>query len=276
MSSATANDEEHQNAALDELLAKLQRKKRVLKGAVGEQFETAAGMDVKELVRLLKGSSASEVASYFTAHASLAGVLDRAAGTGTYKIVISDHVDELRETTHGYGKHGSRPPADYLEAFRIFVESNMNTMPALLVVTQRPRDLKREDLRQLKLALDAQGFGETSVQTAWRDQKNEDVAATIIGYIRKLAIGSPLVPYGERVERAAQRLKLAHKFTAPQNTWLQRIADQVKVEVVVDRDSLDRGAFKTHGGFAALDKRFDGKLESLLGELAEEVWRDAG
>jgi type I restriction enzyme, R subunit len=207
----TATDEEHQRAALDELLAKLQRKKRVLKGAVAEQFETAAGMDIKELVRLLKGAGTSEVASYFTKHAGLATFLDRAAGTGNYTTVVSDRVDELREITRGYGKHGSRPPADYLEAFRAFVESNINTMPALLVITQRPRDLKREDLRQLKLALDLEGFGETSVQTAWRDQKNEDVAATIIGYIRRLALGSPLVPYAERVERAVQRLKQKNK-----------------------------------------------------------------
>ena len=271
----TASDEEHRREALDELLAKLQRKKRVLKGVVADAFETAAGMDAAELLRLLKGGTA-DASSYFAAHPSVAAFLDQAAGTGTYKIVVSEHVDQLREVVRGYGKHGSRPPADYLEAFRSFVTSNMNKMPALLVVTQRPRDLKREDLRQLKLALDLEGFGETSVQTAWRDQKNEDIAATIVGYIRKLALGSPLVPYGERVDRAVAKLKQAHKFTTPQGTWLQRIADQVKIEVVVDRDSLDRGAFGAHGGFTRMNKVFDGTLDALLGELAEEVWKDAG
>lgn len=200
----------------------------------------------------------------------------QAPGTGTYKIVVSDHVDPLREVVRGYGKHGSRPPADYLEAFRAFVTSNMNALPALLVVTQRPRDLKREDLRRLELALDLEGFGETSVQTAWREQMNEDIAATIIGYIRKLALGSPLVPYGERVDRAVAKLKQAHKFTTPQVTWLQRIADQVKIETVVDRDSLDRRAFVAHGGFARMNKVFDGTLDARLGELADEVWKDAG
>lgn len=272
----TAKDEEHRRAALEELLAKLQRKKRVLKGDVAAQFETAAGMDVKELVRMLKRAEPGEAAAYFTAHTGLASFLDRAAGTAPYKIVVSDHADQLREVSRGYGEHGSRPPQDYLDAFRAFITQNMNKMPALLVVTQRPRDLKREDLRQLKLALDQEGFGETAVQTAWRDGRNEDVAATIIGYIRKLALGSPLVPYGERVDRALQRLKAAHGFTAPQITWLERIAKQVKLEIVVDRDSLDRGAFSTAGGFAMMNKRFDGKLESLLGELAEEVWKDAG
>jgi type I restriction enzyme R subunit len=114
------------------------------------------------------------------------------------------------------------------------------------------------------------------VQTAWRDQKNEDVAATIVGYIRQAALGSPLVPYGERVDRAIARMRRAHKFTDPQLKWLDRIAKQVKLETVVDKASLDAGQFKTDGGFARLNKVFDGKLESILGELADEVWKDAG
>jgi type I restriction enzyme R subunit len=156
------------------------------------------------------------------------------------------------------------------------VESNLNKLPALLVVTQRPRDLTREDLRKLRLALDQEGFSEKSVQTAWRDQKNEDVAATIVGYIRQAALGSPLVPYAERVDRAVQRLKKAHKFTDPQTKWLERIAKGMKLETVVDRASLDVAQFKAEGGFTRLNKVFDNKLESLLGELADEVWKDAG
>lgn len=98
----------------------------------------------------------------------------------------------------------------------------------------------------------------------------------IVGYIRQLALGSPLMQYAERVDRAVQRLRKAHRFTDPQSKWLDRIAKQVKIETVVDRTSLDAGQFKTDGGFARLNKVFDGQLESLLGELADEVWKDAG
>ena len=115
-----------------------------------------------------------------------------------------------------------------------------------------------------------------SRQTAWREQKNEDVAATIIGYIRQLALGSPLLPYAERVDHAIGRLRKAHRFTDSQADWLERIGDQVKIETVVDRKALDRGQFQAKGGFARLNKVFDGKLEAVLGELAEEVWKDAG
>lgn len=114
------------------------------------------------------------------------------------------------------------------------------------------------------------------MQTAWREQKNEDIAATIVGYIRQLALGSPLMPYSERVDRAVQRLRKAHNFTDPPSKWLDRIAKQVKLETVVDRASFDAGQFKADGGFARLNKVFDGKLETILGELADEVWKDAG
>jgi type I restriction enzyme R subunit len=269
-------DEDFRRLSLDEFLAKLQRKKRSLTGEAEERFQTAAGMGVQELAQFFKKSAVGDVADYLKNHPALAAFLDRTVGGGPYKTVISERVDELREVARGYGNHGSRRPGDYLEAFRAFVENNLNKLPALLVVTQRPRDLTREDLRKLRLALDEEGFGEKSVQTAWRDQKNEDIAATIVGYIRQLALGSPLMPYAERVDRALARLRKAHRFTDPQTKWLDRIAKQVKLETVVDRASLDAGQFKTDGGFARLNKVFDGKLESLLGELAEEVWKDAG
>ncbi len=269
-------EEEHRREAIEEFLAKLQRKKRAFKGEAETRFETAAGMDVKDLLDFLKGSSVGAAADYLTKHSALAPFLDKTVGTAAYRTVVSEKLDELREVTHGYGPDGRGRPGDYLEAFRAFVETNVNKLPALLVVTQRPRDLTREDLRKLKLALDLEGFSEKSVQTAWRQQKNEDVAATIVGYIRQLALGSPLVPYGERVDHAVQRLRKTHKFSDPQSKWLDRIARQVKLETVVDRASLDDGQFKTEGGFARLNKVFDGKLDTLLGELAEEVWKDAG
>jgi type I restriction enzyme R subunit len=269
-------EDELRRISLDELIAKLQRKKRTLQGENEERFKSAAGMAPQELAVFLKEGSLGDAAEYFKSHPALAPFLDRATGKGAYKMIVSELADEVREVTYGYGPHGNRPPGDYLEAFRAFVETNVNKLPALLVVTQRPRDLTREDLRQLKLLLDQEGFSERAVQTAWRDQKNEDIAATIVGYIRQLALGSPLVPYAERVDRAVARLKKQHKFTDPQVKWLERIAKQVKLETVLDRASLDAGQFKTDGGFARLNKVFDGKLETLLGELADQVWTDAG
>ena len=93
-----------------------------------------------------------------------------------------------------------------------------------------------------------------------------------------MTVSSRVPPHGElnAITRAVQRLRKAHQFTDPQSKWLERIAKQVKLETVVDPAYLDSGRFKTDGGFARLNKVFDGKLEAILGELAEEVWKDAG
>jgi type I restriction enzyme R subunit len=270
-------DQEFREESLRELVAKLQRKKGRLKGEREERVEAAAGMPVKELVAFLKQASAGDAADWLTKHAAIATYLDDASGSVPYRMIVSEHVDEVREIKRGYGKQSNARPADYLESFKSFLEGNLNKIPALLVVTQRPRDLTREDLRQLKLMLDQEGYTEKALQSAWTESKNEDFAATIIGYIRQLALGSPLVPYGERVDHALQRLRKKHAFTDPQRKWLDRIASQVKHDHIVDTELLEKGDLKAEGGgFTRLNKAFDGKLDALLKELAEEVWSDAG
>ena len=266
-------DQDRQES-LSEFIAKLQRKKRSVKGEAVEHLKTAAGMEVGELIKFLRDASPSAAADYLKSHASVSALLDRTTGGGGIKTVVSTHGDEVVEVGRGYGV--ATKPEDYLDGFRDFVNENMNKIPALLAVTQRPRELSREALRQLKLALDEAGYNEKALQTAWREAKNEDIAATIIGYIRQLALGSPLVPYDQRVDRAVQQVLMAHKFTDPQRKWLDRIAAQLKLETVVDRESIDAGQFKAHGGFDRLNKVFDSQLESLLGELADAVWEDAG
>ncbi len=266
--------EEARKESLDELIAKLQRKKRSLKGDVAQAVEDAAGMPINDLIEMLKHASVAEAAQWIAKHASTAPVLDAATGGGGYRVLVSHHHDEVREITRGYGEQ--KRPEDYLETFSRFLKENLNKLPALMVVTQRPRELTRADLRSLRMALDQLGFTETKLRTAWRETRNEDVAATIIGFVRQHALGSPLVAYDERVEAAYRRIIKTHKLTEPQRKWLERIAKQLKAETVVDRSSFNEGAFQDHGGFDRIDKVMGGKLESLLGELVDEVWSDAG
>ena len=64
-------------------------------------------------------------------------------------------------------------------------------------------------------------------------------------------------------------------WTRPQRQWLERIASQIKREVIVDQEALDRGQFQQHGGFARINKFFDGKLGRLLTQLHESIWASA-
>ena len=54
---------------------------------------------------------------------------------------------------------------------------------------QRPQELTREELRQLRLALEAEGFTDSKIKRAWVDATNQDIAASIMGHSRQAAIG---------------------------------------------------------------------------------------
>ncbi|WP_395822926.1 type I restriction-modification enzyme R subunit C-terminal domain-containing protein [Archangium minus] len=64
-------------------------------------------------------------------------------------------------------------------------------------------------------------------------------------------------------------------WTPPQKKWLEQIGNQLTANVVLDRQSFDSGAFKDHGGWAAMDKALEGRLEQVLGELVDHVWSPA-
>jgi type I restriction enzyme, R subunit len=85
------------------------------------------------------------------------------------------------------------------------------------------------------------------------------------------------VPYDVRVDGAVNKIMASRSFTPPQRDWLRRIGAQLKKEKIVDRTAIEEGeAFKSYGGWKSLDKVFGGALEQILGDLREEIWRDAG
>lgn len=207
------------------------------------------------------------------AHSGLGKILDWDPQGGQYFLPISHHPDRVMEVSRGYGT--AEKPEDFLDSFTAYVRNNLNTIAALTVVVQRPRELTRAQLRELRLELDRLGYSEANLRRAWQDAKNEDIAASIIGFVRQAAIGDALIPYEERVREAMKRILTGHPWTDPQRRWLKRIGEQIEREMVVDRESLDREPFQAHGGFNRLNKVFNGKLEAILSDINEELWRKA-
>ncbi|BAS57998.1 type I restriction enzyme EcoKI subunit R [Leptolyngbya boryana NIES-2135] len=257
---------------LDQLLAKLQRKRRHLSETQLSQLEAIAGVPVADLVGYLKQQKPDELRAWFEQRQSIGEILDRKDG-GVKPILISYHADELRGIERGYGT--AERPQDYLESFRAFLLDNLNKVPALIVVTQRPRDLTRSQLKEIRFLLDSEGYTEKNLQVAWQETTNEDIAASIIGFIRQAALGDALIPYSERVDRAMRKILASRSWTPPQRRWLERIGKQLKVEVIVDRESFDQGAFKADGGgFERLNKMFNGQLDEIVVEIREQLWED--
>ncbi len=196
----------------DQFLAKLQVKKRHLKGQAAQDFETKAGMSPEAFIQHLKTLSLAEVATWFTQHPDLGEILDRKADGNGPPLYVSDHPDAFLSTARGYGK--ANKPEDYLDAFKAFITSRSNDLPALMAVLTKPRDLTRKQLKELVVALDQAGFSETRLATAWREMSNQDIAARIVGYIRQAALGDAATLQWASGSRAADPARQAAEWSA--------------------------------------------------------------
>ncbi|MBI1311309.1 type I restriction-modification system endonuclease [bacterium] len=266
----TVDDDEPLQQIKDELTVRMAKRLQRLDEERTQHFETMTGLTRQQMMTQLRTSSPQEVREQLQQWPDLAPFLEKIVSQGR-QLILSDHEDSLRRVERGYGS-GVRPD-DYLESFRRFITENADAIPALIVVTQRPRELTRAQLRELRLLLDQEGFTETALRTAWQQTTNQDIAASIVGYIRYVALDQPLISHSERVQAAMQEIIGSRSWTAPQRQWLERIGKQLEQEVIVDREALDSGQFKAQGGFERLNKVFKGELESILNSITDGIWQ---
>ncbi len=265
----------HRAEIRDQILVKLRRRLRKLSGEARAQYEANAGEPPEATLKRLAEQPLDTCVVWIRSRPGLGRILDREPEAyAPRRIPISSHDDRIAEVVRGYGS--ADRPEDFLDGFTSYVRNNVNRIAALTVVVQRPRELTRAQLRELRLALDTLGYSDANLRRAWQDARNEEIAASIIGFVRQAALGDALIPFDERVRAAMQRILAKHPWSDPQRKWLKRIAEQIEREIVVDRAALDREPFQAHGGFSRLNKVFDGRLEAVLGELNEALWDEAG
>jgi len=248
-------------------------------GLLNTLTENTLGCVFNDLPKKLKEVGAKETGKFFKENAEIFKfILDLREGLkiNASDIVISTHEDALIAVNRGYGedKEGNEilAPEDYLESFNTFIKENKNKIEALKVVVTKPRDLTREDLKSLRLMLSEHNFSETHLHEAWKEAKNEDIAATIIGYIRSLSLGSPLIAYEERVNSALKKIKSSQKWTHNQVRWLERLAEQMKQNIIIDDEALNSSPFREKGGREAIDRQLGNKLDEVLDDFASYMW----
>lgn len=270
-------DEAHIKNAVAQIIAKLQRvKRRLTKEEVNEFKDLAAGLTVEGFIQKIENLPASEARNTLLMEASLLEMLDDKHGHGGYTKVISDKQDKFLIRERGFGKNEQRPE-DYLEAFEDFVKNNVNEIAALNIICTRPKELTRETLKSLRMALAQNGFTTQQLNTAVSEITSEEITADIISLVRRYAIGSPLVSHQARIRRAVDKLKKAHNFSRVELNWLSRIESYLLNESVMNVKVFDEDErFKTNGGYKRLNQIFRNNLEGIITELNEYLYDDGG
>ena len=269
-------DEKQVQHQINQIVAKLQRKKRNMSSKTLEHFiSMTGGQDPTQFIVDIQRQNPEDAKKRLLAYADMFKMLQQTKANGNKPVVISNEEDELLEHTRGYGK--GEKPEDYLDAFAQYVKTNLNEIAALNIVCTRPKELTRDSLKSLRLTLDREGFTTQQLNTAISQMTNEEITADIISLIRRYAIGSALISHEARIRKAVDKLKKAHNFSKQELNWIARMEKYLMEESVLNVTVFDEdGRFKAQGGFNKINKVFGNKLESIVLELNEYLYDDGG
>lgn len=270
-------DEKEVQNQINQIIAKLQRRKQNMSSKAMEHFISLSGgyKPTQFIANIQSCDSPSEAKKQLLACGELFKMLDQLKPNGGRSVVISKHEDELLEHTRGYG-NGSKPK-DYLDAFAAYVKTKMDEIAALNIVCTRPKELTRDSLKSLRLTLDREGFTTQQLNTAISQMTNQEITADIISLIRRYAIGSALISHEARIKRAIDKLKKAHNFSKQELNWIARMEKYLMEESVLNVTVFDEdGRFRSQGGFNKINKVFGDKLENIVFELNEYLYDDGG
>jgi type I restriction enzyme R subunit len=267
---AHIDKEERVKRQIEQLVAKIQRKKKSLTEENQEQFNYYTyGEDADTLIEGLVNGDTVTSLNKILKLSGLWKFLDELKAAPRITLV-SDHSDQAYGIEKGYGN--ANKPEDYLDNFAQYIRDNQNKIEALKIVCSRPAELDRKSLRELKLVLDQAGYNSHILNAAWKDSKNENIAADIISFIRTLSIGSSLVSHEERILKAIDGIKQLKEWNKVQLKWIDRFEKQLLKETILRQEDLDEPPFNEAGGFTRLNKIFEEQLGEVFSQLNKNLY----
>ena len=265
----------HSEAALQEqieqIVAMLHRKRNKLSNAQAENVYTSTGgMTLTDFLAHVRTLAPAEAGALLSQH-RVALTAASSVTTRKTRILISNQEDVALTHERGYGGIAQRPE-DYLHDFEDFIKSHQNDIEALKIICTEPQKITRAMLRELKLALDAEGFNAVQLNTAWREVKKQELGADIIAYVRTMSLGTAARPLAERVKDAIDHVRFLRNWNIHQLKFLERVQKQLLRESIVTHADLDQEPFKAGGGFNQYNKLMGGNLDELLRTIQDQLY----
>ncbi|MFN8672767.1 MAG: type I restriction-modification system endonuclease [Candidatus Sericytochromatia bacterium] len=251
----------------DEIIAKIQRKKSILKTQNQEDyFKIKSGnLTPEEYIEALRSLPVKDSIDKMLNDIELFVYLDSVQGLPK-KQYISNHQDTLIDIVRGYGKENKRPE-DYLESFKAFINENQEKILALTILKTSPSKITRNQLKELELKLSENDFSKTFLNSAIGELRNENIMADIITFIKNAVNNEPVINHEDKVKLAINKIRHTRTLTPLQKTWLDKIENHLLKEDIIQKEDFEKGAWKTNGGFSRFNKIFDEKLEDILDEI---------
>lgn len=165
-------------------------------------------------------------------------------------------------------------PEDYLVAFGRFVTENADTVTAIRILLDRPRDWSPQALTELRRRLleSPRHFTLSNLQRA-HELHYRKALVDIISMVKHAArADAPLFTAAERVQRAFMRVTDGREFTPEQQEWLDRIRVHLVENLSIEeQDFDDLPVFSRYGGRSRANRAFNQSLPTLLRGLNEAI-----
>ncbi len=113
------------------------------------------------------------------------------------------------------------------------------------------------------------------MQSAWKQAKNEEIAANIISFIRQAALGEALIDHEARIKNAMQKVYALHDWKPRQKNWLERIEKQLiqfPVLAPTSQDAFSEEPFASHGGYKQMKKEFGDHIDIVVDTINDHLY----
>ena len=258
---------------IEQVIARLQRKKKRIKDLGENKFEINSKIyrkneDIKNIddyIEYIKNINPDDIEK----EEDFLVFLDSIQNTKKDRI-ISEHEDEIRTVRQIYGKN--EKPEDYLENFEKYIRENQDKIEALKLLKENPKLFKRKDLKELRYILDENGYKETELNSAYGKVENVNITADILSYIKKVLKGSTILDKEEKIQDIEKRIKRLNNWNPIQLKIIEKIISQLRKNSYLTEEDFSSGIFKDNfGGYNKINQKLEDKLADIVSIINEEI-----